>query len=331
MSSNRSDSIIQLPNYYEFYITFKVDLNEIYYVNIHEQPVEHELIDWDVNVTSDKMKDVLNSPFFKSSTTVKSYNIPTVSNPTTVPLDNTGERLLPSYLAYDEKNYICGRVAVNRLRNFSKSVIFDSKRIIGRRINEIEIDSNWPFNISSKNDKVVMEIKKLNVTVEISAEEAATDLLKYMKKKAEEFQAKKLVKVVITVPAAFNEKQKDATIQAAKSAGWNEIILLPEPIAAAFAYFIDRPISNNSNVLLFDLGGGTLDVCIFNITDGKIQIISNNGDSKLGGRDFDTVLFNYFKNKLASKFGIALIKDKKYKLLFHCQQIKEDLSTIENC
>uniref|UniRef100_A0AC34G0K9 Heat shock protein 70 n=1 Tax=Panagrolaimus sp. ES5 TaxID=591445 RepID=A0AC34G0K9_9BILA len=177
----------------------------------------------------------------------------------TIPLDNSGERLLPSYIAYNEENIVCGKVVVNRLRNYSKSTIFDSKRIIGRSFNDIEIDEYWCFNVNFENEKVLLEVTGFNgKKKKITAEEVAADLLKYMKNKAEEFQGEKIAKVVITIPAAFTEFQKSATISAAKLAGWNEIQLLPEPIAAAFAYFIDRPVSNNSTILLFDLGGGTL-------------------------------------------------------------------------
>uniref|UniRef100_A0A914QHP6 Heat shock protein 70 n=1 Tax=Panagrolaimus davidi TaxID=227884 RepID=A0A914QHP6_9BILA len=245
---------------------------------------------------------------------------------TTVELDNTGERLLPSYVSYDEENAIFGKAAVKRLRNFPKSIVFDSKRIIGRNINDVEIDSNWPFRISENNGKVVLEIKRFKVGTTITAEEIATDLLKFIKEKAEAYQGTILNNVVITVPAAFTEAQKNATVHAAKLAGFGNVNLLPEPIAAAFAYFIDRHISDNAKVLLFDLGGGTLDVCIFKIQNSEIQIISNIGDTKLGGRDFDNVLFNHFKHQLDTKYYISLSKDKKYKLILDCQQIKEDLS-----
>uniref|UniRef100_A0A914PC99 Heat shock protein 70 n=1 Tax=Panagrolaimus davidi TaxID=227884 RepID=A0A914PC99_9BILA len=178
----------------------------------------------------------------------------------TVPLDNSGERLLPSYVAYDEERVKCGKLVIERMRHFSKSTVFDSKRIIGRNINEIEIDLFWPFNLCRENNKQLIETDGSNGKRKITAEEVASHLLKHVKQKTEEFQGKKLTKVVITVPAAFNEAQKSATMEAAQLAGWDEIELLPEPVAAAFAYFNDRSIPDNSNVLLFDLGGGTLDV-----------------------------------------------------------------------
>uniref|UniRef100_A0AC35FH20 Uncharacterized protein n=1 Tax=Panagrolaimus sp. PS1159 TaxID=55785 RepID=A0AC35FH20_9BILA len=200
-----------------------------------------------------------------------------------------------------------------------------------RMIKSYECGQQLPLFFSQK-------IKKTNFgTLEVASwseclngfvtpETVAADLLQYIKCKAEEFQGKPLTNVVITVPAAFNEAQKNATLEAAKIAGCEKVELLPEPIAAAFAYFHDRPISNNSKVLVFDLGGGTLDVCIFNIKNGKIHILSNTGDSKFGGRDFDTVLNYHFKNILYTKYGISVADSKKYLLMTKCEEIKEMLS-----
>uniref|UniRef100_A0AC34FEM0 Heat shock protein 70 n=1 Tax=Panagrolaimus sp. ES5 TaxID=591445 RepID=A0AC34FEM0_9BILA len=248
----------------------------------------------------------------------------------TIPLDNSGERLLPSYFSYDEKNIMCGQVVVRRMQRYSKSTVFDSKRIIGKSFNEIEIDSNWPFSVNNENGKILIEVNGFNGKQSVTAEEVTAELLKHIEKKAYEFQGTKINNAVITVPLSFTDAQKSATMAAAILAGFDNTELLPEPIAAAFAYFIDRPIPNNSTVLLFDLGGQTLDVCIFKIQNDHIQIISNTSDSKLGGRNFDRVLVNYFKNLLKTKYGIYGLKDKKYKLLLECQKIKEDLSCGEN-
>uniref|UniRef100_A0A914QBA4 Heat shock protein 70 n=1 Tax=Panagrolaimus davidi TaxID=227884 RepID=A0A914QBA4_9BILA len=117
----------------------------------------------------------------------------------------------------------------------------------------------WPFGIIEADGKVCLQVQKFNGRGAISPEEIAADLLKHMKQKTEEFQGKKLAKAVLTIPATFTEAQKNSTLEAAKMAGWEEIVLLSEPIAASFAFFNDRPIENNSFILLFDLGGGTLD------------------------------------------------------------------------
>lgn len=248
----------------------------------------------------------------------------------TVPLDNTGERTLPSYVSYDEKYVKCGKVVVNRLKYHSKSTIYDSKKIIGKNIEDIEIDPSWPFKIKSINGKVFLEIHKFDGKGCFTSEEVTSDLLKYIKQKSQEFQGKKLSKVIITVPLAFTVKQKAGIMEAAKLAGWNEIAFLPEPVAAAFAYFIDRPISRNSNVLLVDFGGGTLDVCIFKVENKQIQLLSNIDDSTTAGKNFDIILFNYFKNALYTKYNIPLIQNKRYLLIAKCQEIKETLSVQES-
>uniref|UniRef100_A0AC35GH92 Heat shock protein 70 n=1 Tax=Panagrolaimus sp. PS1159 TaxID=55785 RepID=A0AC35GH92_9BILA len=357
------EETIELPVSNKIYLTLKIDVNEIYYITITEHAKGLEEKPLDENKTSSTTNDTSNASIFQNQqfSTVRFYNLSSktdLSNKNmnavgidlgtsrccaavrkkngieTIALDNTGERLLPSFVAYDEEKVICGIVAVKRLRNSYKSTIYDSKRIIGRKINEIEIDSFWPFGLSEKSGKVQLAVQKFNVSDKtqiqgcVSPEEVAADLLKLIKNKAEEIQGTSLKNCVITVPAAFNDSQKAATIKAAEIAGWKDVILLPEPIAAAFAYFHGRPIPSNSNVLIFDLGGGTLDVCIFKIKNDRLQVISNTGDSKFGGRDFDTVLINYFKNALSTKYGINLVKNKKYLLMIKCQEIKESLSIL---
>uniref|UniRef100_A0A914QQ17 Heat shock protein 70 n=1 Tax=Panagrolaimus davidi TaxID=227884 RepID=A0A914QQ17_9BILA len=241
-----------------------------------------------------------------------------------VALENTGERLLPSYVGYDEMHTKCGQVVIDRIRNYASSTVFDSKRLIGKTMTVI--DKIWPFKVITDDDKIYIKLDTPHGEIRQTATEVAAVLLQYIKIKAEEFQGKKLEKVVLTVPAAFSLAQEEATREAAILAGWKTVMLLPEPIAASFAYFIDRPISNNSLLLLFDLGGGTLDVCVFKIANNQIEIISKNGDSKLGGRDFDNLLMDYFLNILHLDFNVSKLGNKKYKLLLECQKIKHNLS-----
>uniref|UniRef100_A0AC34F9C6 Heat shock protein 70 n=1 Tax=Panagrolaimus sp. ES5 TaxID=591445 RepID=A0AC34F9C6_9BILA len=266
----------------------------------------------------------------------------------TIALDNTGERFLPSFIGFDERNPKCGQVVVNRMQFHAKSTIFDAKRIIGRSYSNVKADKNWCFEliclniaemeqISGKSedfemvesDSCLIKLQSFEGETLKYPEEISAVLLKHIKQKSEEFQGKPLSEVVIAVPAAFTESQRNATHDAALVAGWKKIHLLPEPIAASFAYFIDRPIPSNFTFLLFDLGGGTLDVCIFKITNTKIQVVSRSGDSNLGGRDFDNILIEYFKGKLKKMYGIFVPEEKKYKIMLQCQKIKENLSEIE--
>uniref|UniRef100_A0A914QJ74 Heat shock protein 70 n=1 Tax=Panagrolaimus davidi TaxID=227884 RepID=A0A914QJ74_9BILA len=198
----------------------------------------------------------------------------------TVALDNTGERILPSYIGYEEAKVKCGKLVVERLGNYTKYTVFDSKRLIGQCYDEKLKDASWPFQIINEN----------------------------------EFQRREPTTIVITIPAAFTESQKEATLTAAKLAGLDKVNLLPEPVAASFAYFIDRPLSNNATILLFDLGGGTLDICIFKVNNSQMQIISNTGDPNIGGRDFDKVLYDFFKKELLTNFNVDLENQERRKL-----------------
>uniref|UniRef100_A0AC34FAM8 Heat shock protein 70 n=1 Tax=Panagrolaimus sp. ES5 TaxID=591445 RepID=A0AC34FAM8_9BILA len=247
----------------------------------------------------------------------------------TVPIDNSGdERLLPSYIGYEEEKVKCGKLVVKRLSNFKNSAVFDVKRIIGRKFNDIFIDPNWTFSLICDNEEnPLIKIQGFQKEIFLSPIEVSAALLKHVKNKAEEFQGKKLENVVITVPAVFTNYQCADTIKAAFLAEWKAVKLLPEPVAAAFTYFIDREIPNNSTLLLFDLGGGTLDVCVFKIINDKITFLSNEGDSKLGGRDFDNLLFEYFKKRLIDEFNVDNVEKKKHKLLEKCEEIKETLSS----
>uniref|UniRef100_A0A914PF46 Heat shock protein 70 n=1 Tax=Panagrolaimus davidi TaxID=227884 RepID=A0A914PF46_9BILA len=245
----------------------------------------------------------------------------------TVAIDNNGERVLPSFVAYDEIHEKCGQVVVDRLRFHSESTVFDSKRIIGRNFEEIEIDTMWPFYLNSDKNKPFIKIRNYKKElVSKSAEQVAASLLKYIRKKTEEFQGKRLHRAVITVPASFTNTQKNSTRSAASLAGWDSVYLLSEPVAASFTYFVNQEAPNNTILLLFDLGGGTLDVCLSKIKDNKIITISNSGNSQVGGRNFDNILIKYFIEKLKNDFDITVADGKKYKLILECQKIKHSLS-----
>uniref|UniRef100_A0A914QU64 Hypoxia up-regulated protein 1 n=1 Tax=Panagrolaimus davidi TaxID=227884 RepID=A0A914QU64_9BILA len=252
----------------------------------------------------------------------------------TVALENTGERLLPSYVSFDETTEKCGEIVIKRMRNYSKSTVFDSKRIIGRKFEEIkqhEIQNykDFQLEILEKNNLLVDVTDCNNTVVQKHPEEISAALLKYIKRKVDEFQGEHLYDVVITVPAGFTESQKTATEVAALIAGWKTVNIMPEPIAAMFAYYIKQPILSNTTMLLFDLGGGTLDISIFRIFNGQIKVLNISGDSNIGGRDFDNLIFDYIKNYLNVFYEMAMPKSKHYNILLQCQNIKEHLSLNE--
>uniref|UniRef100_A0A914PJQ6 Heat shock protein 70 n=1 Tax=Panagrolaimus davidi TaxID=227884 RepID=A0A914PJQ6_9BILA len=158
-----------------------------------------------------------------------------------VAIDITGERTLPSFVGYDEKDVKCGKVVVGNLGMYSKSTIFDTKRVIGKTYAEVEIDPMWLFNVVEDGESVKLEVQGyMNTILRQTPEEVTSELLNYMKQKAEEFQKKAVDNVVITIPASFTDNQKEATLKAAELAGLIHVHLLPEPVAASITYFIDR-------------------------------------------------------------------------------------------
>uniref|UniRef100_A0A914PV35 Heat shock protein 70 n=1 Tax=Panagrolaimus davidi TaxID=227884 RepID=A0A914PV35_9BILA len=239
------------------------------------------------------------------------------------------ERQLPSFVLFKVKDPICGQLVINQLESRANSTVFDIKRIIGRNFNEIHINSGWPFDqdsIKNDMDKPLVQVQSCEGSIKKHPEEVTAILLKHMKQKIEEFQGKILDEAVITVPVGFDQNQKTATHVAADLAGFKTVHLLEEPIAASIAYFINRPIPPNFNLLLFDLGGGTLDLCIFKVEKNEFKIIANDGDSNLGGRDFDNLLFQHFEHILETKYKITLNEKNRYRLIQKCVDIKHTLS-----
>uniref|UniRef100_A0A914PP73 Uncharacterized protein n=1 Tax=Panagrolaimus davidi TaxID=227884 RepID=A0A914PP73_9BILA len=181
----------------------------------------------------------------------------------TVGIENNGDRLMPSYISFIDKDVPqCGQIVVEQLKYAAKSTIFDSKRLIGKEFEYIDPDPAWPFELANIDGMAGFQIQSKNGPMLLTPEEVSAVLLKHIKKEVEKFQGKILSKAVITIPAAFTESQKQITIKAAKMAEWSPR-LLPEPIAAVFAYFNNHEYEENSTLLLFDLGGGTLDICLF--------------------------------------------------------------------
>uniref|UniRef100_A0A914P7G0 Heat shock protein 70 n=1 Tax=Panagrolaimus davidi TaxID=227884 RepID=A0A914P7G0_9BILA len=241
-----------------------------------------------------------------------------------VAIDND-KRQLPSYVSFKEKDPICGQIALNHLEMYAKSAVFDTKRIIGRNFDEIQINSCWPFKVIKNDlDKPLLRVQDCEGSIEKHPEEVSAILLKHLKQKVEEFQGNIMDEAVITIPAGFNMDQKIATHVAADVAGFKTVHLLEEPIAASIAYFVDP---SNFYLLLFDLGGGTLDLCIFKVEKNKFKLIAYDGDSNLGGRDFDMVLFQHFENILQTKYKITMNEKNRYRLIRKCMDIKHTLST----
>uniref|UniRef100_A0A914QBU6 Heat shock protein 70 n=1 Tax=Panagrolaimus davidi TaxID=227884 RepID=A0A914QBU6_9BILA len=159
---------------------------------------------------------------------------------------------MPSYIAFDEKVPKCGQVVVDRMRHKAKYSIFDVKRIIGKEFQEITIDLLWPFKVLNNQNQVLIEHENTNGKETKSPEEITSVLLNHIKKACEAYQSQKISEVVIAIPSEFSEAQKRATKSAVEYVGVETIHFIPEPIAAAFAYFSEMDIPNQSNILICD-------------------------------------------------------------------------------
>ena len=249
----------------------------------------------------------------------------------------SGDRTTPSYVSFsNEKDYV-GEAAKNIAGNNIKKTIFDSKRLIGRKYNdrEVQIDLKyWPFEVSQKSDgrpfyKIPKENNEnLTRIEEYYPEEISGLILKYMKKIAEDFLGENVKDAVITVPAYFNDTQREATKQAGIIAGLNVLRIINEPTAAAIAYGINQNKNKKENVLVFDFGGGTFDVTILTLDNGVIDVKAHGGDNHLGGNNIDERLVKYCLDEFKSKYDDDISNEKNcvYRLRKACEKAKIDLS-----
>ncbi|MBW0454285.1 MAG: Fe-S protein assembly chaperone HscA [Candidatus Kinetoplastibacterium crithidii] len=233
--------------------------------------------------------------------------------------DDNGHPLIPSVVNYSSKEFVVGKDALKLLDDVN--TISSFKRFMGVSIEEI--NENFPtYNFVSENNILKIHTKSFNITpVEISA-----DLLSYLKKLAENKLHEKINDAVITVPAYFDERQRQATRDAANLAGLNVLRLLNEPTAAAIAYGLEN--STDGTHVVFDLGGGTFDISIVKLHDGIFDVLSTFGNTTLGGNDFDEAIANYITS-LAINKNISC-KDKR-NILIKSKFIREFLTNNENC
>uniref|UniRef100_A0A914E321 Heat shock protein 70 n=1 Tax=Acrobeloides nanus TaxID=290746 RepID=A0A914E321_9BILA len=206
------------------------------------------------------------------------------------------------------------------------------KRLIGNK-NALEcIKRNgkyWTFKI---NEKLEVEVNIDGQTKLIKPEEVSAQILMKLKQSAENVVRKPIKNIVLTVPAYFDEDQKKATIKAAKIAGLHVLELISEPSAAAYAYGFDQQKFSNTNLLVIDLGGGTLDVVIVKVKDGIFNVVAIGGDTLLGGRDFDNALMDYFVDIIEKKYKKKISENVKImqKLLKQCIDLKHMLMATED-
>ncbi|KAF7730141.1 Heat shock protein sks2 [Apophysomyces ossiformis] len=215
-----------------------------------------------------------------------------------------GNRTTPSYVAFSDSERLIGDAAKNQAAMNPKNTVFDAKRLIGRRADDPEVKAdmkNWPFTIVDKEGAPFIQVESEGETKTFSPQEISSMVLIKMKEIAEAKLGKKVTKAVVTVPAYFNDSQRQATKDAGTIAGLEVLRIINEPTAAAIAYGLDANDKKERNVLIFDLGGGTFDVSLLTISGGVFAVKATAGNTHLGGEDFDNTLVNHFVQEIKRK------------------------------
>ncbi|KAL5116936.1 Heat shock protein ssb1 [Pleosporales sp. CAS-2024a] len=217
-----------------------------------------------------------------------------------------GSFTTPSFVSFTSEERLIGEAAKNQAAMNPENTVFDVKRLIGRRFEDETVTKDiksWPFKVVDQGGSPMIEVSYLGETKQFSAQEISAMVLVKMKEVAETKLGKKVEKAVITVPAYFNDNQRQATKDAGAIAGLNVLRIINEPTAAAIAYGLGSGKSEKErNVLIYDLGGGTFDVSLLHIQGGVFTVKATAGDTHLGGSDFDTALLDHFKKEYQKRF-----------------------------
>ncbi|KAJ8977765.1 hypothetical protein NQ317_001675 [Molorchus minor] len=220
--------------------------------------------------------------------------------------NDQGNRTTPSYVAFTDTERLIGDAAKNQVAMNPSNTVFDAKRLLGRRYDDPKIQQDmkhWPFKVTNDCGKPKIQVEYKGEVKTFAPEEISSMVLTKMKETAEAYLGTTVKDAVITVPAYFNDSQRQATKDAGVIAGLNVLRIINEPTAAALAYGLDKNLKGEKNVLIFDLGGGTFDVSILTIDEGSLfEVRATAGDTHLGGEDFDNRLVNHLAEEFKRKF-----------------------------
>jgi L1 cell adhesion molecule like protein len=250
--------------------------------------------------------------------------------------NDMGARTTPSYVAFTDSERLIGDAAKNQTAMNPINTVFDAKRLIGRKFSDPQVQGDikdWPFKVKSGDaEKPMISVEFHGEQKEFSAEEISSMILVKMKEVAEAYLGKEVKNAVVTVPAYFNDSQRQATKDAAVIAGINCMRIINEPTAAAIAYGLDKKAENGGaerNVLIFDLGGGTFDVSLLTIEEGIFEVKATAGDTHLGGEDFDQRLMNHFVQEFKRKHKKDITGNPRAlrRLRTACERAKRTLSS----
>jgi L1 cell adhesion molecule like protein len=248
--------------------------------------------------------------------------------------NDQGNRTTPSYVAFTDSERLIGDAAKNQVAMNPVNTVFDAKRLIGRKFSDAAVQSDiklWPFKvISGDAEKPMIQVEYKGEEKIFSSEEISSMILVKMKETAEAFLGKDVKNAVVTVPAYFNDSQRQATKDAGAISGMNVLRIINEPTAAAIAYGLDKKgDSGERNILIFDLGGGTFDVSLLTIEEGIFEVKATAGDTHLGGEDFDNRLVQHFVQEFKRKNKKDITGNKRAlrRLRTACERAKRTLSS----
>eukprot|EP00002_Diphylleia_rotans_P003722 TRINITY_DN125_c0_g2_i1.p1 TRINITY_DN125_c0_g2~~TRINITY_DN125_c0_g2_i1.p1 ORF type:complete len:656 (-),score=153.08 TRINITY_DN125_c0_g2_i1:449-2416(-) len=247
--------------------------------------------------------------------------------------NDQGNRTTPSYVAFTDSERLIGDAAKNQVAANPFNTVFDAKRLIGRKFNDPIVQDDmkhWSFKVVAKEgDRPAIQVEYKGETKTFFPEEVSSMVLLKMKETAEAYLGREVKNAVVTVPAYFNDSQRQATKDAGTIAGLNVLRIINEPTAAAIAYGLDKKAAAERNVLIFDLGGGTFDVSLLTIEEGIFEVKATAGDTHLGGEDFDNRLVNHFMAEFKRKHKKDMSGNARAvrRLRTSCERAKRTLSS----
>ncbi|KAL8276274.1 hypothetical protein RQP46_011302 [Phenoliferia psychrophenolica] len=249
--------------------------------------------------------------------------------------NDQGNRTTPSCVAFSDTERLIGDSARNQGAMNPTNTIFDAKRLIGRNFSDAEVQADmkfWPFSVVEKDGKPLVRVEYKYEQKDFTPEEISSMILLKMKETAEAYLGEDVADAVITVPAYFNDAQRQATKDAGLISGLNVLRIVNEPTAAAIAYGLDKKAAGEKNVLIFDLGGGTFDVSLLTIEEGIFEVKATAGDTHLGGEDFDNILVTHFLEEFKRKTKHDISKNPRAvrRLRTACERAKRTLSSTSS-
>jgi len=247
--------------------------------------------------------------------------------------NDQGNRTTPSWVAFNENEKLVGESAKNQYNSNPENTIYDVKRFMGQKFQDTNVQNemkHMPYKVvSGKNNNPMLCVEYKNEKKEFSPQEISAFILEKMKSTAESYLGKEVKNAVITVPAYFNDAQRQATKDAGAICGLNVLRIINEPTAAAIAYGLDQNNDKEKNIIIYDVGGGTLDVTLLALDDGIFEVKATSGDTHLGGEDFDHNMMAHFVDEFKKKHKKNLKESKKSmaKLKKECERVKRSLSS----